>query len=168
MPSPPFVRWCIHRDIPAVVAIESASFAFPWTETEFRIATKQKNTICMVAESCDYVVGYMVYELKPDSIDLLRFAVDPEQRRWGVGKAMAEKLKNKIGQNVRTKITLYTRETNLAAQKFWRSQGFRATHVERGRYPDSGEDGYRFEYALCPASPLGEAAPINTWTITEG
>jgi hypothetical protein len=40
------------------------------------------------------------------------------------------------------------RETGLAAQYFFRSQGFRATEVVREHFGDTGEDAYLMQYLL--------------------
>ncbi len=57
------VRWMIRRDMSDVLAIESESFEFPWSEEEFVRCLRQRNCIGMVAELDDRIVGYMIYEL---------------------------------------------------------------------------------------------------------
>jgi ribosomal-protein-alanine N-acetyltransferase len=46
------------------------------------------------------------------------------------------------------------RETNLTAQLFFRSQGFKAVRVLRSYYEDSGEDAFLMQYRL--ADDTGE------------
>src|SRR4051794_39786908 len=57
------IRWMIRRDMPEVLAIEHASFDFPWGEEEFLRVLRQRNCIGMVAEHGERVVGFMIYEL---------------------------------------------------------------------------------------------------------
>ena len=45
---------------------------------------------------------------------------------------------------------LEVRETNLPAQLFFRSLGFRATTVLKDLYQDSTEDAYMMQYGLEP------------------
>ena len=59
---------------------------------------------------------------------------------------MVAKLISKLSSHRRTRITLEVRETNLAAQLFFRAQGFRAVRVLRGFYEDSGEDAFLMQY----------------------
>src|SRR6476661_7079231 len=106
------IRWMIRRDMPEV----------------------------LVAEQEDQVVGFMIYELHKTKLHVLNFAVAPEWRRFGIGGQMVLKLIGKLSSHRRTKITLAVRESNLAAQLFFRSQAFKATRVLRGYYEDSGED----------------------------
>jgi ribosomal-protein-alanine N-acetyltransferase len=61
---------------------------------------------------------------------------------------MVAKLISKLSSHRRTRITLEVRETNLAAQLFFRTQGFRAVRVLRSYYEDSGEDAFLMQYHL--------------------
>lgn len=144
----PYLRWMIRRDIPAVLAIEQASFTPHWDEEDFIHCLRQRNCIGMVAEVREQVAGYMIYELHKNRLHVLNFAVDPPHRRRGVGRAMIQKLFNKLSPLRRTSIVLDVRETNLEAQKFYRACGFLATAVLRGHYIDTGEDAYRMRLKL--------------------
>jgi ribosomal-protein-alanine N-acetyltransferase len=142
------IRWMIRRDMPEVLQIEQNSFDFSWTEEDFLRCLRQRNCIGMVAEQGEKVVGFMIYELHKTKLHILNFAIQPAFRRLGVGVQMVTKLVSKLSSHRRTKITLEIRETNLAAQLFFRSQGFRAMRVLRSYYEDSGEDAYLLQYRL--------------------
>ena len=90
------IRWMIRRDMPEVLAIEHASFEFPWCEEEFLRVLRQRNCIGMVAEYGERVVGFMIYELHKTKLQVLNFAVSPEFRRQGVGRQMVAKLVGKL------------------------------------------------------------------------
>ena len=104
------IRWMIRRDMPEVLAIEHASFEFPWCEEEFLRVLRQRNCIGMVAEHGERVVGFMIYELHKSRLQILNFAVNPEYRRQGVGSQMVAKLVGKLSSHRRTRIALYVRE----------------------------------------------------------
>ena len=140
------IRWMIRRDMPEVLAIEHASFEFPWCEEEFLRVLRQRNCIGMVAEHGEKVVGFMIYELHKAKLQVLNFAVAPEFRRQGVGHQMVAKLAGKLSSHRRTRIVLTVRESNLAAQLFYRVEGFRATEILREQYEDTGEDAYLMQY----------------------
>jgi ribosomal-protein-alanine N-acetyltransferase len=73
---------------------------------------------------------------------------------------MAEKLVSKLSSHRRVRIVSEIRETNLDAQLFFRSAGFRATGVSREFYSDSGEDAFVMEYRL--SVPMEESVmPTN-------
>jgi ribosomal-protein-alanine N-acetyltransferase len=148
------IRWMIRRDMPEVLNIEQQSFEYAWTEEDFLRCLRQRNCIGMVAEQSEKVVGFMIYELHKSKLHILNFAVSPSCRRQQVGGQMIGKLIGKLSSHRRTKITLEVRETNLAAQLFFRSQGFKAVRVLRRYYEDSGEDAYLLHY--CLAGDIGE------------
>jgi ribosomal-protein-alanine N-acetyltransferase len=142
------IRWMIRRDMVEVLRAEQNSFDYSWTEDDFLRCLRQRNCIGMVAEVDDHVVGFMIYELHKTKLHVLNFAVAPEWRRIGIGTQMVMKLVGKLSSHRRTKITLAVRESNLAAQLFWRTQAFKATKVLRSYYEDSGEDAYLMHYKL--------------------
>ena len=142
------IRWMIRRDMPEVLQTEQESFEYSWTEEDFLRCLRQRNCIGMVAEQGEKVVGFMIYELHKAKPHILNFAVSPSYRRVGVGGQMVAKLISKLSSHRRTRITLEVRETNLPAQLFFRSQGFRAIKVLRSFYEDSGEDAFLMQYRL--------------------
>ncbi len=153
------VRWMLQRHMPEVLGIENASFEFPWTESEFLACVRQRNCVGLVAEVDESVVGYMIYEMAKSKIRLLNLAVSPESRRRGVGRYLVQKLINKLSLQKRNRITLEVRETNLPAQLFFRSLGFRATSVLRNFYQDTPEDAYLMTYTISEPEPV--ILPMN-------
>jgi ribosomal-protein-alanine N-acetyltransferase len=143
-----YLRRVIRRDMPEVLAIEVSSFEFPWVEEDFIRCLRQRNCIGMVAEHDDQMVGFMIYYLNKNRIQVLNFAVAPEFRRRGVGTQMVAKLIGKLSAQRRTRIALEVRETNLAAQLFFRTAGFRAVSVLRDFYEDTPEDAYEMVFRL--------------------
>jgi ribosomal-protein-alanine N-acetyltransferase len=142
----------IRRDMPAVLGIEGACFEFPWSEDDFIRCLRQRNCIGMVAEEDDQVVGFMIYELHKNRLHILNFAVHPSQRRSGIGRAMINKLLGKLSHERRNRIMLEVRETNLIAQLFFKSIGFRAISVLRDFYDDTVEDAYLMQYRYQPSA----------------
>ena len=140
------IRWMIRRDMDDVLAIENEGFEFPWSEDDFTRCLRQRNCIGMVAEHDDRIVGFMIYELHKTRLHVLNFAVAREYRRLGVGTQMIDKLIGKLSQQRRSRILLEVRETNLAAQLFFRRCGFRAVSVLRDFYEDTTEDAYLMQY----------------------
>src|SRR5262245_27950918 len=140
------IRWMIRRDMPEVLAIESDSFEFPWCENDFLRCLRQRNCIGMVAERDNKVVGFMIYELHKSRLHILNFAVSSQDRRTGIGSQMISKLVGKLSTERRNRILLEVRETNLAAQLFFRSSGFRAVSVLRQFYEDTPEDAYLMQF----------------------
>lgn len=151
------IRWMIRRDMPEVLAIEKASFEFSWSEEDFIRCLRQKNCIGMVAEVAPPcrrggidehgpIIGFFIQELHRNRLHVLDFAVHPDYRRQGIGRAMVNKLVSKLSHERRNKIVLEVRETNLQAQFFFKEMGFKAISLLRDFYEDTSEDGYLMQY----------------------
>ncbi len=140
------IRWMIRRDMAEILCIEEEAFEFPWADTDFTRCLRQRNCIGMVAEVGGAVVGFMLYELHRTKVHVLNFAVARSHRRLGIGSGMMAKLIAKLSPERRNRIVLEVRETNLPAQLFFRSVGFRATSVLRDFYQDTTEDAYMMQF----------------------
>lgn len=138
------VRPVTEDDVPAVYAIEVASFEFVWSEEDFERCGEHSE--CMVAEHEEQVVGFMIYDLHADHIRVLNFAVLPEQRRRGVGTQMVAHLFDRLSARRCAWIMLEIRESNLTAQLFFRANGFRFVAALRDFYTHTPEDAYLMQY----------------------
>jgi ribosomal-protein-alanine N-acetyltransferase len=161
------IRWMIRRDMAEVLEVEQESFEFPWSEDDFIRCLRQRNCIGMVAEHEDRVIGFMIYELHKSRLHVLNFAVAKAFRRRGVGRQMLAKLVGKLSYQRRTRVLLEVRETNLPAQLFFRSEGFRAVSVLRDFYDDTTEDAYVMQYRYKP-TPAEIVTPTNRITRLAG
>ena len=137
-----------------VLDVEREAFEFPWSDEDFTRCLRQRNCIGMVAESGDSVVAFMIYELHRSRLHVLNFAVARSHRRLGVGTRMMEKLVGKLSPERRSRIVLEVRETNLPAQLFFRSLGFRAISVLKDFYQDTTEDAYLMHYVSLAAASV--------------
>lgn len=154
-PSKLAIRWMIRRDMEDVLAIERDSFEFPWDEHWFTKCLRQRNCIGMVYDAeksrdtkAFDIRGFFIYELHKTRLHVLNFAVARLHRRSGIGRAMVEKLKDKLSWERRSRILLEVRETNLSAQLFFRAMGFRAVSVLRDFYEDTSESAILMQYRV--------------------
>ena len=145
-----YIRWMIKRDMPEVLNIEKDNFKeFCWSENDFMVTLKQRSVIGMVAEVDDKVVGYMIYNLEPEKLELFNLAVHKEYQRQGIATQMVNKLKDKIsyGTARRKKLTADVSELNLSAQLFFSQMGFFCWEEDPNYYEDEMDFGaYLFEY----------------------
>lgn len=143
---PAQVRWLIRRDMDEVMEIEKRSFDHPWSEDEFMMHLRERNTIGAVIEDNTQIIGYMVYELHKGKLELLNLAVKPIERRSGYGRQMIQLLIDKLEQQRRTTIECTISDNNLNAQLFLQSCGFKACRVIKDAW--NGSDAYLFRYRL--------------------
>ena len=153
------IRWMLRQDMPDVLAIENQSFQFPWMEEDFLRCSRQMSCIGLVAEHDGQIVGFVIYELHKTRLRILNCAVAAGVRRQGVGTQMVTKLAGKLSVARRTRVTLEVCETNLIAQVFLRSLGFRAVRIRRDFYEETSEAAYVMQYRL--------AAPAVGTALTE-
>lgn len=146
------IRWMIRRDMPEVQAIENASFDSPWSGYEFIRSLRNRNCICMVAETGEKIVGYMIYELHRNRLEILNLAVHGEHRRSGVGSSMIAKLYGKLSTQRRTRIDAAVCERNEVAHYWLKACGFTAVEILRDYYEEITADAYLFRLVY------GEAA----------
>lgn len=140
------IRWMDRRDMLEVLAIEKECFEFAWTAEEFMRCLRRRNCVGMVAEYQKRVVGFMIYENHKTRIHLHNVATLNEFRRCGVGSQMIAKLVGKLNNPRRNRISLEVRETNLPAQLFLRTLGFKATEILKDFYDETNEDAYQMVY----------------------
>ena len=129
------VRWMIRRDMPEVLDIDLRSFQQTWTEDDFTQALRKRYVIGLVVETIggpSLVVGHVIYELRRNSLQLLRLAVSPEHRRRGVGRRLVHHLTNKLSSHRRNTLEVHVPERLLEAQLFFHHCGLRAASVLRG------------------------------------
>ncbi len=127
----PDIRWLIRRDMDDVLDIEKRCFAWPdgWSEEMFLKLLRQRNCIGTVTtEEAQFgnVVGFMIYELHQKRLELLRFAVHPDQQRKGYGAAMMQRLIDKLDQQRRDVVGVDVPEHNVGTQLFLSQCGFKA------------------------------------------
>jgi [ribosomal protein S18]-alanine N-acetyltransferase len=91
-------------------------------------------------------MGGFYAPLYKTKLHLLNLSVCPSFHRKDIGTQMVNKLFSKLSKDRRSRITVEIRETNLAAQMFFKNLGFRAFSVLRDRYNDTDEDTYVMQY----------------------
>ena len=141
------VRWMIRRDVPETMAINRLSFDHPWQDDdELMHHMKRRNTIGMVAELDGRIVGYCVYSLYKQHIQIESMAVHPAYRGLGLGRVLVERLLGKLSHQRRDRVCVDVRETDLPDQTYFRHLDFWAYSIRHGHFRDTGEDAYQMFY----------------------
>ena len=153
------VRWLIRRDMGEVLEIERQSFACPWTEEEFLLCLRQRNCIGSVYEQDNKVIGFMIYELHKNALNILNLAVHHDHRRQLVGYALVHRLIDKLSSERRRRITTMVRSDNIEARAFFHAMGFRQLRVHPKHYIEHGveDDGIEMVFVLSVSKTM-EAA----------
>ncbi|MFI4914165.1 MAG: ribosomal protein S18-alanine N-acetyltransferase [Steroidobacterales bacterium] len=120
-------------DIPDVVAIERASYAFPWTEGIFRDCLRV-NYMCRAVEIGAIVIGYGIMSLGVGEAHLLNLCIAENFRCRGVGRRLLNHLLQLAGNAGALEAFLETRPSNSAAIRLYESLGFAQIAIRRGYY----------------------------------
>jgi ribosomal-protein-alanine N-acetyltransferase len=104
------------EDLPAVAAIEAATFPNPWPLEALRFEFEE-NPFCsaFVIESSGQVAGYAYLWIVYDFAHLINIALSESCRGRGLGEALLRHLLEYAARNGAQKIHLEVRETNEAA-----------------------------------------------------
>lgn len=129
------------KDISAVLRIEQASFADPWTEGMFlRDIRDNRLAHFLVAKHKGEIVGYAGLWLICDEVHLVNLAVEPQSRKQGIGRELLMAMLKIARDKGAQKATLEVRASNLKAQKFYQHFGFRPIAVRKRYYAHPKDD----------------------------
>ncbi len=124
-------------DLDAIYAIERASFPSPWRREFFESELTAPGRFTIVATQDRAVIGYVFAMWIFDEMHINKIAVAVGERRKGVaGRLMDRCFEFARDHNVET-ISLEVRESNVAAQAFYKELGFESIYTRPRYYPDS-------------------------------
>ena len=128
-------------DLPAVHAIERASFAVPWPDDAYRneLLTNRLASY-VVARAGDEVVGFAGLWVMVDEAHVTTFAVHPRWRRHGIGERLLLALLDLSVERRAREATLEVRLSNMPARRLYEKYGFRPVGIRPRYYSDNGED----------------------------
>ncbi|MGB5103134.1 MAG: ribosomal protein S18-alanine N-acetyltransferase [Steroidobacteraceae bacterium] len=120
-------------DVPAVGAVERASYPFPWSEGIFRDCLRV-GYLCRVAEVEGSVVAYGVVAMGAGDAHILNLCVSNELRGRGIGRQMLMLLLERARQAGMKETFLEVRPSNLLAIALYQSVGFMQVGLRKGYY----------------------------------
>lgn len=137
-------------DLPAVVAVERASFSDPWSARAFENLLGRDAVTFAVARCGGQVIGYVVLYSAGGEAELANLAVAPAERRHGVGVFLLEHaVASARGAGARD-LWLEVRASNVAARGLYARQGFAEVGARRRYYRAPVEDAVVMRRELPP------------------
>ena len=156
------MRAVLESDLAAVVEIERASFADPWSHQSFALSIEPQRMRFLVAEEgtaaligsapsgAGRILGYVVALLLSDEAEIANLAVAPWGRRRGVGGLLLDRMSADLeGAGVRS-LYLDVRESNAGARALYASRSFLEVGRRRGYYRHPTEDALLLKRHLGP------------------
>jgi len=157
MIKPCFLRWCNRNDLEEVAEIEAESFSDHWDERDFLKYLESHRCVFIVAEFDGRILGFMIYRLHKDHIELVNLAVRKAYLRLTIGSQLVAAMKCKLTKT-RRRIACVVVESNLEAQLFMRFCEFRCISTLRAASHDGKEDEYQFVFNHSLAAKALDAA----------
>jgi [ribosomal protein S18]-alanine N-acetyltransferase len=131
------VRPMLESDVPSIIAIERASYPFPWSEGIFRDCIRVGYT-CRVLDLGGQIVGYGVMSFGAGEAHVLNICVREEFRSVGFGRRLLDYLLDRGAAAGMADAFLEVRPTNLPAIRLYQSMGFEQVGIRRGYYQAAG------------------------------
>ena len=129
------------EDLPAVHAIERASFDSPWPEHAYR-SELETNRLAqyLVVRAADDIAAFAGMWLMVDEAPDITFAVHPLWRRQRIGERLLLAMIDIAVDAGAHEATLEVRLSNLPARRLYEKYGFRPVGLRPRYYSDNGED----------------------------
>jgi ribosomal-protein-alanine N-acetyltransferase len=124
-------------DVPRVVAIERASYTFPWSEGIFRDCLRV-GYACRIAELAGETVGYGIVSMGAGEAHILNVCVRGDLRCRGIGGRLLRHLMSLAREAGMSEVFLEVRPSNMGAIRLYQSIGFEQVGVRRGYYQAVG------------------------------
>lgn len=145
------------RDLPAVSAIEQASFGDPWSPASFGALVDNPQVWFAVAECAGVVTGYLVAWFAADEAEVGNVAVAAAARGRGLGGMLVDAGLAEAAARGAATVFLEVRESNEIARRLYAGRGFREVGRRRRYYRNPAEDALVLARAL-GAGPAGSPA----------
>jgi ribosomal-protein-alanine N-acetyltransferase len=128
-------------DLPAVHAIERASFDSPWPPDAYR-SELETNRLAqyLVVRAGDDIAAYGGMWLMVDEAHVITFAVHPAWRRQRIGERLLLSMLDLAFDAGAREATLEVRLSNLPARRLYEKFGFRPVGLRPRYYSDNNED----------------------------
>jgi ribosomal-protein-alanine N-acetyltransferase len=155
-----YIRPMRTSDLPAVTALENATFETGWTLEQFKEKLGSARHVCMAATVNDKVVGYLIYEQCRTMAYLSSMAVAYPERRRGIGLLLVNRAAALAKDDGKQSLRCHLMETNLESQLFFRSMGFKCVRIVQ--HFEAGEgDAYYMVRRLTPAASVPQTLEIH-------
>jgi ribosomal-protein-alanine N-acetyltransferase len=148
-----FIRRMKAADLPDVRAIEAQSFSNPWSESTFRGEIQNTSIsfpLVVVQRPGDKVIGYIIFWLVGEDVQINNVAVHPEFRGRGIGESLLRHIIAKVRGKGVTFISLEVRISNEPAVGLYKKLGFEVLGVRKNYYTNPDEDALLMGLVLDP------------------
>ena len=119
----------------AVMAIEVAAYAFPWSYGNFVDSIVAGHPSRLLYSAAGELLGYFVAMVGVDEIHLLNITIAPAAQGQGHARFLISALIELCGAHQASELWLEVRDSNLRARDIYRRLGFKQVGVRKAYYP---------------------------------
>lgn len=138
-----FLREMTDADLPAVLTLENATFTDPWPEEFFRenMSLPYQYTLLLVSEETKEIVGYVMYSVVFDEMNIDNICVAEAFRKKHLGEALMDAALCDGIERGATVCFLEVRASNIPAISLYEKKGFIFDRLRKEYYHSPVEDG---------------------------
>jgi ribosomal-protein-alanine N-acetyltransferase len=119
----------------AVMAIEAAAYAFPWSRGNFVDSLASGYEARVLYDGSGRILGYFVAMAGVDELHLLNITVAPQAQHQGHALHMLDALEALCRVRKANQLWLEVRQSNARARAIYLRRGFVHVGVRKGYYP---------------------------------
>lgn len=123
------------RDLPEIMAIERAAYAYPWSEGIFRDCLRIGYHAFAGVNIAGDLMGYGLLSIAVDDAHVLNLCVGPLHRRKGVATSLLWQMIGQARWEGADTLMLEVRPTNGSAIELYDNMGFHRIGVRKRYYP---------------------------------
>jgi [ribosomal protein S18]-alanine N-acetyltransferase len=137
------------EDFETLYAIDQACYdpAVAYSKSELAQYMRLPGADCLVAESGDAPLGFVLSSHESDCGHIITIDVLPPHRRTGVGSALLSAAEKRLAACGITRVALETASNNQPAISFWQKHEYRTRGVLKNYYPN-GLDAFAMSKSL--------------------
>lgn len=134
------IRRMKHSDVEVVAQLEIECFSHPWSEASLIKEVENANSLFLVYETEQKIIGYIGMYLVIDEADITNIAITKSYRGKGYGRKLLMEAMNHVFMANYQAITLEVRESNQTAIHLYEETGFEIEGVRKNFYDNPTEN----------------------------
>jgi ribosomal-protein-alanine N-acetyltransferase len=134
------IREMLTEDLNQVMEIEESLFSVPWTKEGYFTYLTRKDTMFLVVEEKEQILGYCGLLMVLDEGDVLNVAVRRDRQKEGIGNFLMESMIRLSGELGIRSYHLEVRSSNVRAINLYERVGFHRDGLRKGYYTKPLED----------------------------
>ena len=134
------IRRMTREDVARIAQIETECFSLPWSEASFEDSLAREDTVFLVCEDEEEVVGYVGMYLSFEEGEITNVAVTPLRRKKGYGNLLIQAIKEEAKARGAECIVLEVRVSNAPAIALYEKHGFERIGIRKNFYEYPTED----------------------------